>query len=53
MAGTKIDGEAHGEFYWELAEREDQGPWFATFVKGIGYKEFDNKSMMDYLSESK
>ncbi len=36
----KIDGPAHGEFCWDLAQRKDQGTWNATFVKGFGYKDF-------------
>ncbi|QDS71136.1 hypothetical protein FKW77_009876 [Venturia effusa] len=35
-----IDGEAHGKFYVELSEGKEQGPWLATFVKGVGYKSF-------------
>ncbi|ORX93793.1 putative short-chain dehydrogenase [Clohesyomyces aquaticus] len=35
-----IDGEAHGEFYVALSEKE-QGPWLATFVKGTGYVAFE------------
>lgn len=40
---AKIDGEAHGEFYWELAQKKEQGPWNATFVKGKGYVDFESK----------
>lgn len=40
-----IDGEAHGKFYVELSEK-DQGPWLATFVKGIGYVDFAQRSNM-------
>ncbi|RSL47277.1 hypothetical protein CEP53_010000 [Fusarium sp. AF-6] len=36
-----IDGNAHGEFYTELAESKTQGPWLASFVKGKGYVKFD------------
>jgi hypothetical protein len=35
-----IDGDAHAEYYYELSQREDQGPWLATFVKGTGYVDF-------------
>jgi hypothetical protein len=35
-----IDGEAHGEYLLELAAERNQGPWEATFVKGVGYKKF-------------
>ncbi|KAE9985069.1 hypothetical protein EG327_004840 [Venturia inaequalis] len=38
-----INGEAHGKFYVELSEGREQGPWLATFVKGIGYKDFSAK----------
>ena len=37
---TGIDGPAHGQFYTELAEKESQGPWLATFIKGQGYVDF-------------
>lgn len=30
--GTTISGEGHATFYWELAQKKDQGPWDATFV---------------------
>ncbi len=32
-----IDGDAHGEFFLQLADERKQGPWEATFVKGKGY----------------
>ena len=35
-----ISGEAHAEFYIQLAEGKAQGPWQQTFVKGVGYKHF-------------
>ncbi|MCJ1403543.1 hypothetical protein MMC11_006766 [Xylographa trunciseda] len=35
-----ISGEAHAEYYFELATARAQGPWDATFVKGVGYKKF-------------
>lgn len=35
-----IDGNAHGEFFLQLAEKKEQGPWEATFVKGKGYVKF-------------
>ena len=35
-----IDGDAHGDFFMQLAERKEQGPWEATFVKGSGYVKF-------------
>jgi hypothetical protein len=37
---SAVNGEAHGEFYLQLAEGKSQGPWQQTFVKGIGYKKF-------------
>lgn len=37
---SKIDGEAHGKLYLQLAEDNAQGPWQQTFVKGVGYKQF-------------
>jgi hypothetical protein len=40
---SAIDGEAHGKFYFELSEGKEQGPWLATFAKGIGYKDFSLK----------
>ncbi|KAF5001043.1 hypothetical protein FDECE_11077 [Fusarium decemcellulare] len=40
-AFANIDGKAHGDFYVELSERNAQGPWLATFVKGTGYVKFD------------
>ncbi len=39
---SAIDGRAHGEFCFELARSEGQGPWDATFVKGIGYRDFES-----------
>lgn len=36
----RISGAAHGKFYLQLAEREIQVPWLATFVNGSGYVEF-------------
>jgi len=38
-----ISGDAHGEFYYELARGREQGPWLATFVKGRGYVDFSAK----------
>jgi hypothetical protein len=35
-----VSGEAAGEFYPELAEGTEQGPWEQTFVKGKGYVKF-------------
>lgn len=36
-----ISGAAHAKFFLELAERVDQGPPLATFVRGVGYKKFE------------
>ena len=36
-----LDGDTHADFYWYLAGRTTQGPWDATFVKGVGYKKFE------------
>lgn len=41
-AKYRVDGEAHGKHFWELAEAKSQGPWLQTFVKGMGYKIFDS-----------
>jgi hypothetical protein len=35
-----ISGPAHAEFFTSLAERKDQGPAFATFVRGKGHTLF-------------
>lgn len=37
----RIDGDAHADLYWGLAQAGNQGPWLQTFVKGVGYKAFD------------
>ncbi|KAJ6789445.1 hypothetical protein PWT90_00246 [Aphanocladium album] len=37
-----LDGAAHGKFYTELAEGTTNLPWLATFVSGVGYKDFRN-----------
>ncbi|OCL06394.1 hypothetical protein AOQ84DRAFT_432630 [Glonium stellatum] len=39
---SKVDGPAHAEYYWELVNTKKQGPWNATFAKGIGYKDFES-----------
>jgi hypothetical protein len=41
--GTAISGSAHANFYYELAQRKEQGPWDATFVEGKGYVDFAGK----------
>ncbi len=38
-----LNGDAHAEFYYELANKKEQGPWEATFVKGKGYVDFKGK----------
>jgi hypothetical protein len=38
--GTNINGENHAEFYYELANKKEQGLWDATFTLGKGYIEF-------------
>ena len=38
----RVDGDAHADLYWSLTQDETQGPWLQTFVKGVGYKAFDN-----------
>jgi hypothetical protein len=41
IKGMQIDGDAHAEFYAQLASGEGWDvPWHATFVKGEGYKNF-------------
>jgi len=39
---SKIDGEAHADFYAELAASKEQKAWNATFVKGKGYVDFES-----------
>ncbi|KAF4994648.1 hypothetical protein FGRMN_5645 [Fusarium graminum] len=36
-----VDGDAHADLFWDLAQSEQQGPWLQTFVKGEGYKNFE------------
>ncbi|KAL6699457.1 NAD(P)-binding protein [Trichoderma pleuroticola] len=40
-AYDKLDAEAHADYYIQLTEGKDQGPWNATFVKEKGYVKFD------------
>ncbi|CAD6441271.1 0ef69fec-2fc4-44f8-be79-e7e7f2f6ccaa [Sclerotinia trifoliorum] len=40
MIGYEINGEAHGDFFYELATSEKPLPWDATFVAGKGYVDF-------------
>ncbi|WWC60603.1 uncharacterized protein I303_103177 [Kwoniella dejecticola CBS 10117] len=37
----RVDGDAHAELFWDLANAKAQGPWMQTFVKGVGYQKFD------------
>ncbi|KAF5667098.1 short chain type dehydrogenase [Fusarium heterosporum] len=36
-----VDGDAHADLFWDLAQSEEQGPWLQTFIKGEGYKSFE------------
>ena len=38
----RVDGDAHADLYWSLTQGETQGPWLQTFVKGVGYRAFDD-----------
>ncbi|KAI0403514.1 hypothetical protein F4802DRAFT_571692 [Xylaria palmicola] len=38
--GGELHGDAHGEFYAQLAAHEGDVPWLATFVDGKGYVKF-------------
>ncbi len=38
--GMQIDGDAHADFFAQLASGEKEVPWHATFVKGQGYVKF-------------
>ncbi len=40
VAAGDLDGEAHGEFYSQLADAPSDVPWSATFVKGKGFVKF-------------
>ncbi|KFY39087.1 hypothetical protein V495_06165 [Pseudogymnoascus sp. VKM F-4514 (FW-929)] len=42
-AKYRVDGDAHAELYWKLAQDKTQGPWMQTFVKDIGYKKFEGQ----------
>ncbi|KAH8823711.1 putative short-chain dehydrogenases/reductase [Flagelloscypha sp. PMI_526] len=41
IVGMAKSGEAHAEHFIKLVEGADQGPWLQTFVKGKGYKAFN------------
>ncbi|KAI9735739.1 MAG: hypothetical protein M1818_006347 [Claussenomyces sp. TS43310] len=38
--GDAISGQAHAEYFVELAGKTEQGPWLSTFVKDKGYVKF-------------
>jgi len=40
VKGMEIDGDAHAEFYAQLAAHDGNVPWDATFVKNKGYVNF-------------
>ncbi|KAK9384961.1 hypothetical protein V1515DRAFT_631256 [Lipomyces mesembrius] len=39
--GNSVDGKAHSESYFQLAEEAEQQPWNYTFVKFDGYTKFE------------
>ncbi|KAF3932581.1 hypothetical protein ABW20_dc0106827 [Dactylellina cionopaga] len=41
IKGMALDGDAHAEFYIQLAKQDDHVPWHATFVKDQGYVKFN------------
>lgn len=43
LKGMAIDGDAHAEFYVQLAKQESKLPWHATFVKDQGYVYFKSQ----------
>jgi hypothetical protein len=38
--GRVVSGPAHADEYLSIVDRKEQGPWWYTFVKGAGYKDF-------------
>ncbi|KAI5479320.1 putative short chain type dehydrogenase [Pseudohyphozyma bogoriensis] len=38
--GNKVNGEAHAQMYWDLAQSKEQGDPLVTFVKGKGIVKF-------------
>ena len=38
-----VNDEAHAEYYWDLVQEKEQGPWNNTFVKGKGYRRFEGE----------
>jgi hypothetical protein len=43
-AKFRVDGDAHAKLFWDLSETKEQGPWMQTFVKDVGYQDFESKS---------
>ena len=39
--GMAVSGQAHADAFFELASKEEQGPWQWTFVKDKGYIKFN------------
>jgi hypothetical protein len=42
----ELSGPGAAEFYLQLAEGENEIPWYATFVSGKGYIHFPNSTRM-------
>lgn len=40
MVGRDVNGEAHAELYFKLANDKEPVAWQQTFVKGKGYVKF-------------
>ncbi len=40
IKGHSLDGDAHAEFYAQLAAGAQDVPWHATFVKDQGYTKY-------------
>lgn len=40
MVGRNVNGEAHAEHYFKLANEKEPVDWQQTFVKGQGYAKF-------------
>ena len=49
---SAISGEAAGEYYYELSQAKEQGPWLSTFVKGAGYVDFQWSSIVLLFTKS-
>jgi len=39
-ASENVDGDAHGEMYWKLAQEGKQEKWLVTFTKDKGRVEY-------------